>query len=139
VWLTKEDQSSLHCVIVSADVMSDHVEHREASRVFQWNSVLVSILSSSVTQCRKFSITACKIGPLYGHLIAIIILHYLFVMPEGNINIDTKYNEKTVGLRTCLKVKNLSIKSGLDIMCLLFICFGSARGKISVSSIPNRR
>jgi len=78
-------------------------------------------------------------GPLYGHLIAIIILRYLFVMPEGNINIDTKYSEKTVGLRTCLKVKNQSIKSGLDIMCLLFVCFGSARGKISVSSIPNRR
>jgi len=61
VWLTKEDQSSLHCVIVSADVMSDHVEHREASRVFQWNSVLVSILSSSVTQYRSLRSHTSKV------------------------------------------------------------------------------
>ena len=34
VWLTTEaeDQSSLHCVTVSTDVMSDHVERRDASR-----------------------------------------------------------------------------------------------------------
>ena len=34
VWLTTEadDQSSLHCVIVSTDVMSDHIGRRDASR-----------------------------------------------------------------------------------------------------------
>ena len=34
VWLSTEadDQSSLHCVIVSTDVMSDHSGHRHASR-----------------------------------------------------------------------------------------------------------
>jgi len=34
VWLTTEsdDQSSLHCVIVSTDVMSDHIGCRDASR-----------------------------------------------------------------------------------------------------------
>ena len=34
VWLTTEadDQSSLHCVIVSTDVMSDNTERRDASR-----------------------------------------------------------------------------------------------------------
>ena len=33
VWLTTEadDQSSLHCVILSTDVMSDHVGRRDAS------------------------------------------------------------------------------------------------------------
>ena len=34
VWLSTEadDQSSLHCVIVSTDVMSDHIGRRDASR-----------------------------------------------------------------------------------------------------------
>ena len=34
MWLTTEadDQSSLHCVIVSTDVMSDHIGRRDASR-----------------------------------------------------------------------------------------------------------
>jgi len=34
VWLTTEadDQPFLHCVIVSTDVMSDHIGHRDASR-----------------------------------------------------------------------------------------------------------
>ena len=34
LWLTTEahDQSSLHCVIVSTDVMSDHIGRRDASR-----------------------------------------------------------------------------------------------------------
>ena len=33
VWLTTEanDQSTLHCVIVSTDVMSDHIGSRDAS------------------------------------------------------------------------------------------------------------
>ena len=34
MWLTTEadDQSSLHCVIMSTDVMSDHIGCRDASR-----------------------------------------------------------------------------------------------------------
>ena len=59
VWLTTEadDQSSLHCVIVSTDVMSDHTGRPDASRgggcsktsaytgQFGWASMIWSILS----------------------------------------------------------------------------------------------
>ena len=59
VWLTTEadDQSFLHCVIVSTDVMSDHIGHRDAScgggrsktsaytGQFGWASIIWSILS----------------------------------------------------------------------------------------------
>jgi len=59
VWLTTEadDQSSLHCVTVSTDVVSDHIGRRDASRgggcskssaytgQFGWASKISSILS----------------------------------------------------------------------------------------------
>ena len=63
VWLTTEadDQSSLHCVIVSTDVMSDHIGRGDASRgggcsktsaytastgQFGWASMVCSILNT---------------------------------------------------------------------------------------------
>jgi len=45
VWLTTEadDQSSLHCIILSTDVMSDHIGHRGASKLWRWMLKHISI------------------------------------------------------------------------------------------------
>ena len=67
VWLTTEadDQSSLHCVTVSTDVMSDHTGCRDAScrggcskisactSLFGWASMIWSILSVAVLRYRE--------------------------------------------------------------------------------------
>ena len=74
VWLTTEadDQSSLHCVIVSTDVMSDNTERRDASRgggcskisaykgQFGWASMIWSILSVAALRCREGGATLAE-------------------------------------------------------------------------------
>ena len=67
VWLSTEadDQSSLHCIIVSTNVMSGHIGHRDASHgggcsktsaytgQFGWASMIWSILSVAALWCRE--------------------------------------------------------------------------------------
>jgi len=76
VWLTREadDQSSLHCVIVSTDVMSDHIGHRDASHrggcsetsaytgQFGWASMIWSILSVAALRRREGGATLLSTG-----------------------------------------------------------------------------
>jgi len=76
VCLTTEadDQSSLHCVIVSTDVMSDHIGRRDASRgggcsktsayrgQFGWASMIWSMLSVTALQRREGGATLLSTG-----------------------------------------------------------------------------
>jgi len=76
VWLTTEadDQSSLYCVIVSIDVMSDHIRWRDAScgggcsktstytGQFGWASMIWSILSVAALRCREGGATLLSTG-----------------------------------------------------------------------------
>ena len=76
VWLTTEanDQSSLHCVIVSTDVMSEHIGRRDASRgggcsktsaytgQFGWARTTWSMLSVAALQHREGGATLLSTG-----------------------------------------------------------------------------
>ena len=76
VWLTTEadDQSSLHCTIVSTDVMSDHIGRRDAScgggcsktsagtGQFGWSSMIYSMLSVAALQHRVGGATLLSTG-----------------------------------------------------------------------------
>jgi len=76
VWLTTEanDQTSLHCVIVSTDVVSDHTVHRDAScgggcsntsahtGQFGWASMIWSILSVADLLHREGGATLLSTG-----------------------------------------------------------------------------
>jgi len=69
-----DDQSYLHCVIVSTDVMSDNTERRDASRgggcskisaykgQFGWSSMIWSILSVAALRCREGGATLLSTG-----------------------------------------------------------------------------
>ena len=76
LWLTTEadDQFSLHCVIVSTDVMSDHIGRRDASRgggcsktsaytgQFGWASIIWSMLSVATLWHRERVVTLLSTG-----------------------------------------------------------------------------
>jgi len=83
VWLTTEadDQSSLHCVIVSTGVMSDHIGRRDASRgggcsktltytcQFGWVSMIWSV-------CFKPVCVECYVKPKHSRSVDLSVLNF---------------------------------------------------------------